>query len=354
MTIPSVGPVLAARTVPSGIPALRHRLIDDLVVFRCGLDEDATPGDPGLFGLDSPTWQVMRNVARPIGGTRAALLQAMLAPVPAAVDSTAGFADDFLGRVNRTAGFVQQMNLGSLDEVYRGLRRVRAMHRHVQGTSPDGIDFDATDVDLQAWVSMTFTDSLLVANQQFGARRLSRCEADRFVWEQSLHGALLDERVDLDAVFTDPARLDAVLSGEEILPSMADGRLPSTVDGLRSGLASFTSKLSRTRLVASLVDGTVEEAKALPRWQQPLVGMLVTVALSTLPDDWYVIAAPNRRKPNELQVALTTQAVLSPLQAVFGRGQPVEVAYRRVRSRPTASHAPGRPSVASAATTPQS
>jgi len=332
MSIPTVGPAVAARVLPGGIPILRRQLLDDLIFYKSGLDDDATPGDPGLFGPGSATWQVMSHAARPIGGTRAALLQAMLAPVPAAVESTGGFANDLLGRISRTARFVQQMNLGSIDEVYRGLRRVRAMHRGVQGTSPDGIDFDATDVDLQAWVSMTFTDSLLVANQRFGARRLGRSEADRFVWEQSLHGALLDERVDIDAMFDDRARLAAVLSGEELLPSIADRRLPTTVSELRAGLASYTPQLSRTPLAAGLVDGTLEETRALPRWQQPLVGALVTVALSTLPDEWYEIAAPNRARPNEQWVALTTQALLTPLQAVFGRGRPVEVAYRRVRS----------------------
>jgi len=335
MTIQTVGPAAAARALPGGIPMLRRQLIDDLVVYKCGLDVDATPGDPGLFGPGSATWQVMSNVARPIGGTRAALLQAMLAPVPAAVESAAGFADDFLGRVSRTTRFIQQMNLGSLNEVYRGLRRVRAMHRPIQGTSPDGIGFDATDVDLQAWVSMTFTDSLLIANQRFGARRLGQPEADRFVWEQSLHGALLDERVDLDAMFDDPARLAAVLSGEELLPSIADGRLPTTASELHARLASYTPQLSRTALAAGIVEGTLEEPSALPRWQQRLVGAMVTVALSTLPDEWYEIAAPNRPRPNERRVALTTQALLTPLQAVFGRGTPVEVAYRRVQSGKT-------------------
>lgn len=274
----------------------------------------------------------MGNVARPIGGVRAGLLQGMLAPIPAAVDSTSQLADDFLGRVGRTATFVQQMNLGSIDEVYRGLRRTRSMHRRVVGTSPTGIDFDATDVDLQAWVSMTVTDSLLVVNQRFGPRRLTQAEADRFVWEQSVHGALLDERVDLDAIFDADGLLAAVLSGHEVLPSVADGRLPTTVDELRSGLLQFTPKLTRTPLVAGLVDGGLQETRSLPDWQQPLVRALVTAALSTLRDEWYEIAAPDRPRPNERTVGLATQTVLTPLQAVYGRGTPVEVAHRRARS----------------------
>jgi len=332
MTTTTVGPALAARAIPGGLPALRRRMLDDIEIYRCGLDPRATPGDPGLFGPDSPTWQVMANVARPIAGSRAAILQAMLASIPAATDSTGGFAHDFLGRVNRTATFVQQMNLGSIDEVYKGLRRVRAMHRQVAGTSPDGIEFDATDVDVQAWVAMTFTDSLLVPNQRFGARALSGPEADRFVREQSTHGALLDERVDLDAIFDDPRRVAALRAGEEPLPSLTDGRLPATVDELRAKLAAFTPQLTTTPLARGIVDGTLEETRTLPQWQQILIRGLVAVALSTLPDEWYEIAAPGRPRPNDRLVASVAQCTLTPLQAVFGHGVPVEVARARTQA----------------------
>ena len=332
MITTTVGPALAARAVPGGLPALRRRTLDDIEIYRCGLDPHATPGDPGLFGPDSPTWQVMANVARPIAGSRSAILQAMLAPIPAATDSTGGFARDFLGRVNRTASFVQQMNLGSIDEVYKGLRRVRAVHRQVTGTSPDGVEFDATDVDVQAWVSMTFTESLLVANQRFGARALSGPEADRFVREQSTHGALLDERVDLDAVFDDPRRVAALRAGDEPLPSLADGRLPVTVDELRAKLTAFTPQLTTTPLVQGIVAGTREETARLPRWQQTMIRGLVAVSLSTLPDEWYEIAAPGRHRPDDRLVAAIALCALTPLQAVFGQGAPVDVARARTQA----------------------
>jgi hypothetical protein len=55
MSIPTVGPAAAARAPPGGIPLLRRQLIDDLAVYRCGLEVDATSGDPGLFGPGSAT-----------------------------------------------------------------------------------------------------------------------------------------------------------------------------------------------------------------------------------------------------------------------------------------------------------
>src|SRR5690606_25184234 len=125
------------------------------------------------------------------------------APILTATDHTGTFASDFAGRVARTGAFVQRQNLGSMDEVFRSARRVRAMHRVVKGHA-NGLDFDASDPHQQAWVSMTLTESYLVMGERYGATRLSPARADRFVREQSTHGALLDPRVDLDEVFADP------------------------------------------------------------------------------------------------------------------------------------------------------
>ena len=173
-------------------------------LFGSALDPDATPGDPGLFGPASPTWRVVGQPSQLLAGLRAALLQALSAPVPTATDSTGAFYEDFGGRVARTGAFVQQQNLGSMHEVFASARRVRAMHRTVRGTAKDGLDFDAGDTHQQAWVSMTMTDSILVMADRYG-HGLRGADADRFVLEQSTHGALLDPRVDLDAVFDDPS-----------------------------------------------------------------------------------------------------------------------------------------------------
>ncbi len=249
---------VAARLLPQGIPLLRDEFLNRTGLFRNALDPDATPGDPGLFGPESATWRVVGHVSVAIAGLRAALLQTLSVPVPTAVDSTGAFYDDFMGRVRRTGAFVQAQNLGSLDEVHRSARRVRAMHRRIRGVGRDGTEFDATDPHQTAWVSVTLTESFLVAAERFGPGRLGRADADEFVRQQSTHAALLDTRVDIDEVFADPDQRAALQAGTLPLPLIEDGELPTTYDGLRATMRSWTGELSVSRLTRALLDGTVD------------------------------------------------------------------------------------------------
>ncbi|MEZ5238325.1 MAG: oxygenase MpaB family protein [Microthrixaceae bacterium] len=185
---------MAGTALPHGIPPLRNELVRRTGFFATSLDPLATPGDPGLFGPGSATWALVGQPSQALAGLRAALLQTLSVPIPTATHSTGKFYDDFLGRVSRTGAFVQAQNLGSLDEVHRSARRVRAMHRGVAGVGRDGTRFDATDPHQTAWVSMTLTDSFLVMTERFGRGRIARSRADAFVREQSRHAALLDPR----------------------------------------------------------------------------------------------------------------------------------------------------------------
>ncbi|NLA36637.1 MAG: DUF2236 domain-containing protein, partial [Actinobacteria bacterium] len=219
---------VVARALPQGVPLLRDELLRRTNMFVSQLDPDATPGDPGLFGPSSVTWDVVAHPTQALAGLRGALLQTLSVPVPTAVHSTGAFYDDFMGRVGRTSAYLQAQNLGSMDEVYKTARRVRAMHRVVRGEGEDGTRFDATDLHQTAWVSMTMTDSYLAIAKRFGRGRLRRSQADRFVREQSTHAALLDQRIDLDEIFTDPAQRAALQAGTLDLPLISDGELPTT------------------------------------------------------------------------------------------------------------------------------
>src|SRR3546814_17024107 len=102
------------------------------------------------------------------------------------------------------------------------------MHSVVNGCARDVLDIDASAPHQQACVSMALTDSILVMAERYGSGRLSTERADQFVREQSTHGALLDPRVDLDAIFRDPARRAAPPAGELPLPLNAERSLPTT------------------------------------------------------------------------------------------------------------------------------
>lgn len=319
---------VVARAFPEGLPFLRDALVQRTGFGRSSLDEDATPGDPGLFGPGSATWQLMGSPTSALAGLRAALLQALSAPIPTATHSTGAFERDFLGRVSRTGVFVQKQNLGSMDEVFTSARRVRAMHRVVKGTWKDGLEFDAGDPHQQAWVSMTLTDSFLVVGERFGPGALSRRRADQFVREQAIHGALLDPRVDLDDVFGDPAKRAALQAGELPLPLIEEGELPVTRAELEQKMRAWAAELHTTELTRALLDATVQLTPLAPP-QRALGRLFVLATLSTVPDHLHELLAPGERR---LEEHLAAQAVLGPLgllQALFGTSESVAVARRR-------------------------
>ena len=330
---------LVARAVPGGIPGLREQMHARTGLFTSALDPHASPGDPGLFGPGSPTWEIVGQPSQLLAGLRAALLQALSAPILTATDHTGAFASDFAGRVARTGAYVQRQNLGSMDEVHRSARKVRAMHRIVKGTARDGLAFDANDPHQQAWVSMTLTDSYLVMAERYGATRLGPDRADRFVREQSTHGALLDPRVDLDALFADPDRRAALQAGEHPLPLIEEGELPTTVAGLRDRMQAWTGELFVTPHTRRLLDATID-LEGLPPAARAAVRPFLLATLATIPDEWHDLLAPGRNRLEEHLAAQVVQTPLSMHQVLVGRSPAVDVAHARVDGRPTPVQAP--------------
>jgi uncharacterized protein (DUF2236 family) len=320
---------VVARTLPQGLPILRDQLRARTGFGASSLDRAGTPGDPGLFGPSSVTWRLVGQSVMALAGLRAALLQSLSAPIPTATDTTGAFARDFGGRVRRTGEFVQAQNLGSMDEVHRTARRVRAMHRTVKGTASDGLEFDAGDAHQQAWVSMTLTDSILVATERFGSGRLSREDADQFVREQATHGALLDPRVDLDAIFADPEQRAALQAGTLPLPSIEDGELPTTRAGMEARMHEWTGELLITERTRELIDATVR-LTGVPSTPRALLRPLLLATLSTIPDDWHQLLAPDGNRLEERLAAEVVQLPLALLHAAFGPSSGVEIARARV------------------------
>lgn len=320
---------VAARAFPEGLPLVRQELRRRAGLGSSSLDPDATPGDPGLFGPGSATWRLVGQPAMALAGLRAALLQALSAPIPTATDSTGAFYKDFAGRVARTGAFVSAQNLGSMEEVHRTARRVRAMHRVVVGTARDGTEFDASDPHQQAWVSMTLTDSILAVTERFGTGRLRREDADAFVREQSTHGALLDPRLDLDAVFADPAQRQALRDGTLPLPLVEEGELPTTRAGLEERMRAWTAELVITPLTRQLIDATVELTH-VPTPQRTAIRPFVLATLSTVPDEWHELLAPGGNRIEEHLAAQALQVPLGLAQLLLGPSRDLEVARARV------------------------
>lgn len=318
-----------ARAFPAGLPLVRDQINARTSIFISALDPDATPGDPGLFGPGSATWDVMTQPAQSLAGARAALLQALSAPIITATDVTGQFRKDFAGRVSRTGAFVQKQNLGSMDEVYKSAGRVRAMHRTVKGVFKDGLAYDASDPHQQAWVSMTLTESSLVMAERYGNGRLSRRRRDEFVKEQSTHGALLDHRVDLDAIFADPESRAALQAGEYPLPLIEEGELPTTYEGLRAFMHAFTPDLLVTDHTRKLLDATID-LDGVPPLARSLIRPFILAVLATLPDEWHDLLAPNENRLEEVAAAHAIQTPMAMMKLLFGPSPALDAAKARV------------------------
>ncbi len=116
-----------------------------------------------------------------VGGVRALLLQMLHPLAMAAVADFSDFRGDPWGRLARTSTFLAETTFGAADDAERAVRIVRAVHRKVKGTAPDGRAYRADDPHLLRWVHVAELDSFLSAHQTFGAQPLNEIEADEYV-----------------------------------------------------------------------------------------------------------------------------------------------------------------------------
>lgn len=92
-------------------------------------------------------------------------------------------------------------------------------------------------------MSVSLTSSLLAADRLWAPAPLSPADADRFVLEQSRISALLDPRVDLDALDS-PDGHRRLRAGAVRLPLLDEGELPHDVASLDAVLRRFRGELA--------------------------------------------------------------------------------------------------------------
>ncbi len=149
------------------------------------------PGDAGLFGPGSATWEVVGDIAVMVGGIRSLLVQAAHPEVAAGVAEHSTYETDPLGRLSRTTSYVTATAYGALPEIEAALTEVRRAHKPVSGTSHRGRRYSAGSGSGAAWVHNALADSFLTAFDVFGPGDLDPDRADQFAQEQSKLGALL-------------------------------------------------------------------------------------------------------------------------------------------------------------------
>ncbi len=162
-----IGAAIFARVAGDDGPAARERI-------------HHAPG-PRWFPADASIRRVHGDASMFVGGLRALLLQSLHPLAMAGVAGHSGFRGDPWGRLQRTSTFLATTTFGAAPDAEAAVRRVRAVHDRVRGTSDDGEAYAAGDPHLLGWVHVAEVDSFLLAHQTYGARPLDAAGRDAYV-----------------------------------------------------------------------------------------------------------------------------------------------------------------------------
>ena len=157
--------------------AVRERLASDFEAQHAEIWRDGQR----WFCEQDAIWRVHADASMFIGAVRALLLQALHPVALQAVVDHAGFHRDFWGRFQRTSKYVALTTYGTVPDAERAIAIVRAIHRRVRGTTPDGTPYSADDPHLLMWVHVAEVESFLRAFQAFGDGALTPADADEYV-----------------------------------------------------------------------------------------------------------------------------------------------------------------------------
>jgi len=157
--------------------AVRERIAGDFETRHAEISRDGER----WFSEHDAIWRVHGDTSVFVGAIRALLLQSLHPTAMQAVAEHAGFEADFWGRFQRTSRYVALTTYGTIPDAERAIAVVRAIHRRVTGTTPDGTPYAADDPHLLMWVHIAQVDSFLSAFRAFGAAKLTAAEADEYV-----------------------------------------------------------------------------------------------------------------------------------------------------------------------------
>jgi uncharacterized protein (DUF2236 family) len=263
------------------IAAFLTRPDSSLADLYARVDFTKPAGEAAVVSPDSLSWQVFKNpVALFVGGVTAVILELAEPRVRSGVWDHTSFRTDPLPRMERTGLAAMVTVYGARSASEKMIAGVNRMHERVQGTTPKGQPYSATDPELLDWVQATAAFGFLEAYAAF-VRPLSTAERDQFYAEgvaaARLYGAVgaprsvaeLEaqfeamrpklERSDIVFEFLDILRRTAILpwplrsiqsmlirAAVEITPSFAREILGLDAShGLRSWEATLVRRLGR-------------------------------------------------------------------------------------------------------------
>jgi uncharacterized protein (DUF2236 family) len=161
-------------------------------------------GGERWFAEDRPIRRVHGDSSMFVGGIRALLLQSLHPLAMAGVAGHSGYRGDPWGRLQRTSYFLAVTAFGQASDARAAMERVKAIHKRVTGTAPDGRPYAASDPHLLTWVHIAEADSFLRAHTRFGAQPLDQAGRDGYVADLA--------RIALELGVPDPPRTEAELA----------------------------------------------------------------------------------------------------------------------------------------------
>ncbi|MFZ5619225.1 MAG: oxygenase MpaB family protein, partial [Pseudomonadota bacterium] len=174
---------------------IRARLDSAATTFLSGdgspvVDFSAPAGEPALVSPDSVSWRVFKNpVALFIGGVAAVILEFAEPRVRTGVWENTSFRDEPVARLRRTGLAAMATVYGARSVSEKMIAKVRRLHDRVEGTTPAGEPYRASDPELLTWVQATAAFGFLEAYSTYVAP-LTPAERDRYFGEGQTAAAL--------------------------------------------------------------------------------------------------------------------------------------------------------------------
>ncbi|HMJ15461.1 MAG TPA: oxygenase MpaB family protein [Polyangiaceae bacterium] len=148
------------------------------------------PGDPGLIGPGSMSWEINGDLASLLlAGTGAILMELLHPSVMAGVYTFSNYQRDQLRRTQNTLGYVLRTTFGNTAAATRLIDQVKGIHGRIQGVRPDGVPYRALDPELIGWVHTCIPWAVMTAYDRY-RRPLSLEEKNRYLREQAVIGRM--------------------------------------------------------------------------------------------------------------------------------------------------------------------
>jgi uncharacterized protein (DUF2236 family) len=223
------------------------------------------PGDPGLIGPGSVSWEVNADLASVShAGLPAIVLEILHPSVIAGVQDLSNYREDPFQRARATLGYVLTTTFGNTEAATGIIERVKHVHSFVNGTRPDGVPYRALDPELLAWVH-TCIPWMIMRAFEHTKRPLSQDEQDRYLAEQAVIGRMSGA----DWVPTTVAELDDYIESMRSRLSV-NAQTREFVDFLMTSpfFPNLPEHLDR-RLHRFAIHAGMSRA---PKWAQELIG----------------------------------------------------------------------------------